>query len=284
MKKRKLSKGILFFMLALFSFKYTSAQEKFDSVYMKNGDVNVGKITAINDDAVSFTYKGETLGYNFKGTDINKIVFASGRVQNFGASDPGPSVATNITVNDANVDHHNKAAVLPFGYINPNQQTNTEMGYKVQDECYNYLSGKAAAFTIQDPSATNALLGKAGVSFDNIRSFTNQEICNILGVEYIVRGTITANITSSTSTGSTTYNQKNQDGTDKKGNSTDKTTGSVYSSSSSQQNYHTTVLMEVYQDDGKKVFGQDRTSFWQTVDAYKATIQYLLKKTPIYGR
>lgn len=158
------------------------------------------------------------------------------------------------------------------------------MGYKVQDECYTYLSGKATAFTIQDPSTTNALLGKAGVSSDNIRNFTNQEICNILGVEYIVRGTITANITSSTSSGSATYDQKSQSGTDKKGSSTDKTTGSVYSSSSSQQNYHTTVLMEVYQDDGKKVFGHDRTSFWQTVDAYKATIQYLLKKTPIYGK
>ena len=280
MKKLILTKCILFFMI----FNYASAQEKFDSVYMKNGDVNIGKITAINDEAISFTYKGETLGYNFKAGDINKIVFASGRVQNFGAANAPASTATNTTVNNADVDHHNKAAVLPFGYINPNQQTNTEMGYKVQDECYNYLSSKAAAFSIQDPSTTNALLGKAGVSFDNIRNFTNQDICNILGVEYIVRGTITANITSSTSSGSTTYNQKNQDGSDKKGNSTDKTTGSVYSSSSSQQNYQTSVLMEVYQDDGKKVFGQDRTSFWQTVDAYKATIQYLLKKTPIYGR
>lgn len=283
MKILKLTKGIIFFMLALFGLNYASAQDKFDSVYMKNGDVNVGKITAINDDAISFTYKGETLGYNFKSADINKIVFSSGRVQNFGAANSEPS-APNAAMDNAGIDHHNKAAVLPFGYINPNQQTNTEMGYKVQDECYNYLSSKAAAFTIQDPSTTNVLLGKAGISSDNVRNFTNQEICNILGVEYIVRGTITANITSSTSSGSTTYNQKNQDGTDKKGNSTDKTSGNVYSSSSSQQNYQTSVLMEVYQDDGKKVFGQDRISFWQTVDAYKATIQYLLKKTPIYGR
>ena len=263
MKKLKLIKGIFFFIMAFFSLKHASAQEKFDSIYMKNGDVNVGKITAINDDAVSFTYKGETLGYSFKNADINKIVFSSGRVQNFGPASSSSSAAAN-TVNNADIDHHNKAAVLPFGYINPNQQINTEMGYKVQDECYNYLSSKAAAYTIQDPSTTNALLGKAGVSFENIRSFTNQEICNILGVEYIVRGTITANITSSTSTGNATYNQKSQDGTDKKGNATDKSSGSVYSSSSSQQNYQTSVLMEVYQDDGKKVFGQDRTSFWQS--------------------
>lgn len=103
MKILKLSKGILFFMFALFSFNYVFAQEKFDSVYMKNGDVNVGKITSINDDAISFTYKGETLGYNFKSADINKIVFSSGRVQNFGAANSEHSGA-NTAVNNADVD------------------------------------------------------------------------------------------------------------------------------------------------------------------------------------
>lgn len=274
-------KNVLLFIIALFAFTCVSAQEKFDTVYMKNGDVNIGKITAINDADISFTYKGESLGYNFKKPDITKIVFSSGRVQNFAAA--APAAATTAPAS-AKVDHHNKAAVLPFGYINPNQQVNTEMGYKVQDECYTYLSKKAAAFTIQDPSTTNALLGKAGVSFDNIRSFTNQEICDILGVEYIVRGTITMNATSTTSSGSTSYNQKDKDGADKKGNYETKTSGSVYSSSSTHQNYQTAVLMEIYQDDGKKVFGQDHTSFWQTTDAYKNTIQYLLKKSPIYGR
>lgn len=273
-------KNILFFIIALFIFNSVSAQEKYDSVYMQNGDVNVGKITAISDDGFSFTYKGETLGYNFKKADINKVVFASGRVQNFTTSAPVNNAATT----NANVDHHNKVAVLPFGYINPSQQTNTEMGYKVQDECYTYLSKAAASFQIQDPSTTNAFLGKAGITPDNVRNFTNQELCNILGVEYIIRGTITSNATSTSSYGSASYDQKSKDGTDKKGNSDNKTSGSVYSSGSTQQNYQTAVLMEVYQDDGRKVFGQDRTSFWNTIDAYKNTIQFLLKKTPVYGR
>lgn len=276
-------KNIFFFITALFIFVTAKAQEKYDSVYMQNGEVNVGKITAIDDAGINFTYKGETLGYNFKTTDINKVVFASGRVQNFAPSAPVPASNTIATTN-ANVNHHNKVAVLPFGYINPSQQINTEMGYKVQEECYNYLSKAAASFQIQDPATTNAYLGKAGVSFDNIRNFTNQELCNILGVEYIVRGTITANATSTTTSGSTSYGQKSKDGTDKKGNYDTKTSGSVYSSGSTQQNYQTAVLMEVYQDDGRKVFGQDRTSFWTTIDAYKTTIQFLLKKKSVYGR
>ena len=274
-------KNILSFIATFFICYAASAQERYDSVYMNNGDVNIGKITAIDDAGIGFTYKGETLGYNFKKSDITKIVFSSGRVQNFGK--PVSISNTTVTTN-AGVDHHNKVAVLPFAYINPNQETNTEMGYQVQSECYTYLSNKAVSFTIQDPSTTNAFLGKAGVSADNIRSFTNQEICYILGVEYIVRGTITASATSVTSSGSASYDQKTKDGTDKKSNNSSKSSGTVYSSASSQQNYQTSVLMEIYQDDGKKVFGQDRTSFWNTVDAYKNTIQYLLKKTPVYGR
>ena len=271
----------LILSVIVFSFTAVHAQQKFDTVYMKNGDVNIGSITAIDDAGLSFTYKGETLGYSFKKAEIIKIVFSSGRVQTINAPAVTNTPAGN---NTAAVDHHNKAAVLPFSYINPQQQTNTEMGYKVQDECYTVLSNKAAAFTIQDPSTTNALLGKAGVTFENARNFTMQEICNILGVEYVVRGTITANATTTSSYGSTSYDQKSKDGADKNGNYNEKTSGNVSSSASTQQNYKTSVLMEVYSDDGKKVFGQDRTSVWQTVDAYKNALQYLLKKTPIYGR
>jgi TolB-like protein len=268
-------------IIALFSLVSLSAQQKFDTVYMMNNEVKTGSIKSIDDASVSFVHKDETLVYTLKKSDINKIVFSSGRVEIVNAA----PVLNNAANNNANVDHHNKIAVLPFGYINPQQETNTEMGYKVQDECYTYLSAKAAALSIQDPSTTNALLGKAGVTFANARNFTMQEICNILGVEYVVRGTITTNITSTTSSGSATYNEKNKSGsTDKSGSSGSKSSGNVYASSSSSQNFQTSVLMEIYQDDGKKVFGQDRTSFWQTVDAYKSTIQYLLKKSPIYGK
>lgn len=275
-------------LLSLQAQDKNAAVQKYDTVYMANGNINIGSITAINDNSISFTYKGETLGYTFKTADISKIIFSSGRVQNF--NDPAVSDANNTvssnnsTNNNANADHHNKAAVLPFSYINTQQQSNTDMGYKIQNECYIYLSNKATAFTIQDPQTTNALLGKAGVTADNIRNFTMQEICNILGVEYIVRGTVTTNLTSTSSSGNATYDSKKGSGTDKNGNADTKSSGNVFTSSSTQQNFQTSVLMEIYSDDGKKVFGQDRTSFWDTVNAYKNTIQYLLKKSPIYGR
>lgn len=269
-------KSIYCLAVAICSFTLLHAQQKFDTVYMKNSDVNIGSITGVNDAAVNFIYKGESLGYTFKKNDIIKIVFSSGRVENVNNPE-----AKRIVKSDAS--HHNKAAVLPFAYINPNQETNWEMGYKAQQECFTMLSNKAAALSIQDPSTTNALLGKAGVNFDNFRSFTMNELCDILGVEYVLKGTITANITSTTSSGSASYDAKTKEGSGKSANST-QSSGSVYSSESTQNNFKTAVLMEIYTDEGKKIYGQDRTSFWATVDAYKTTLQYLLKKCPLYEK
>ena len=111
------------------------------------------------------------------------------------------------------------------------------------------------------------------------------EICGILGVEYIVKGMVTSNMTNTTTSGSTTYDSKSSSSKSDKTSKTDKSSsGNVYGSSTTQQNFKTSVLMEIYTDDNKKIFGQDRTSFWSSVDAYKSTIQYLLKKTPIYGK
>ncbi len=275
-------KKVLLFLILFCSYFGLQAQEKYDTIYMKNGDVNIGSISAINDQTVTFNYKGETLSYNFKTSDISKIVFLSGRVQNFGS--PAPSQTQNASP-AAGVDHHNKVAVLPFGYITTQQETNSEMGYKVQTECYTYLSNKAGSMEIQDPSTTNAFLGKAGINVESLRNYTNTELCNLLGVEYIVRGTVTSNLASTTTSGSATYDEKNKNASnDKSGNTSGKTSGSVYTSGSTQQNFKTEVLLEIYQDNGKKIFGQDRTSFWSSADAYKSTIQFLLKKSPLYGR
>jgi hypothetical protein len=159
------------------------------------------------------------------------------------------------------------------------------MGVKIQSECYNFLSNKAVTLNIQDPVTINALMGKAGLTTDNIRNYTMAEICGILGVEYIVKGMVTSNITNTTTSGSTTYISKSGSNNSDKTSKTDKSSsGNVYGSSTTQQNFKTSVLMEIYSDDNKKIFGQDRTSFWSSVDAYKSTIQYLLKKTPIYAK
>jgi hypothetical protein len=284
MRKIALLVIVLFSVVSLPAQQSNTGSQKFDTVYMKNGDLKVGSITAVDDGSISFVYKGETLKYTLKKPDITKMVFSSGRVENITTPDSAAENNSTNTIKKAEGDHHNKAAVLPFTYINPSQETNIEMGYKVQNECYNILSGKAATFTIQDPATTNAFLGKSGVTPESIRNYTISELCDILGVEYVVRGTVTANVTGVTTSGNTTYDESKNKGPDKNGNNNSKTSGNVNSSSSSHQDFKTSVLMEMYTDDGKKVYGQDHTSFWSTVGAYKNALQFLLKKTPIYGK
>lgn len=278
-------KHLIYALILCGSFINVNAQKtvKFDTLYMRSGETKIGSVTEIADDAVKFTHKGETLGYSFKKADISKIGFSSGRTETFATPVQEDTSAKNAApaqfVNQQ--DHRNNVAVLPFSFISDQRSGDDEMGFKIQEECYTYLSKKAQALKIQDPSSTNAFLGKAGVNSGNFRTFTYQELCNILGVEYILRGTVTMDKGSVSTYGNagsnTTYNSNNKDGKSKSSSST-------YGSATTSQDYKTSVTMEVYMDDGKKVFGQNHDAFWSTTDAYKSTLQYLLKRTPIYNR
>src|SRR5690349_6583479 len=165
MKKMFMLFAACFFFLSLYAQNdKPQGNEKYDTIWMKNNDVKVGNVTEVNDDAIKFVHKGETLSYILKKNDIVKIVFASGRVENI--SSPATE-DKNLGAETSKTDHQNKAAVLPFSFINNQQGGDVEMGYKIQSECYNYLSNKAATLKFQDPSTTNALLGKSGITQEN---------------------------------------------------------------------------------------------------------------------
>ena len=252
------------------------AGEKYDSVIMKSGETKTGTITEVADDAIRFVHKGETLTYTLKKSDIVKIIFLSGRVEIIN----GPAAGN---ANSA-ADHHNKIAVLPFSFINNRQGGDEEMSYKIQNECYNFLSSKTVTLNVQDPNTTNALLAKAGINTGNYRNFTIAEIADAVGIEYIVKGTVTVNAANTSTSENTTFNSKSNNSSSGKTNNNKSTSGNVSSSSTTKQEFKTSVLMEIYTDEGKKIFGQDRTSFWSSAEAYKSTLQYLLKKTPVYGK
>src|SRR6478735_6577495 len=115
-------KKVAFLLIVLIPFVSLLAQQgsgsnqKFDTVYMKNGDLKVGSITAVDDASISFVHKGETLKYTLKKPDITKIVFSSGRVENISIPDSAAEDNSANTIKKAEVDHQNKAAVLPFTY------------------------------------------------------------------------------------------------------------------------------------------------------------------------
>jgi len=119
---------------------------------------------------------------------------------------------------------------------------------------------------------------KATKTAETIKGYTMNDLCNMLGAEFLVSGVVTLNRSSSTTTGGGSATS-----TTKKSDNKDKTTTYVSGTSSSYDNYTTTILMNVY-DHGEKVFTKSHQAFWPGIDAYKVTLSYLAKKTPIYEK
>ena len=141
------------------------------------------------------------------------------------------------------------------------------------------MNKHAGMFSILNPRTTNALLIKAGITKETIKGYTMDDICNILGVEYVIEGMVNMNKTSQTN-----Y-QSNRGTTTTKNNEGDRkriTNNSSYATAT--QNFQTKLTMNIYNDKGNTVYAQERTSFWNTQDGYKLTLEYLLKRSPFYNK
>lgn len=285
-------KTLFIFLIAIIVHFSSLAQStaKNDVIVKLSGEEMAGKIQEIGDSDLKFVYAGETLVYTIKKSEIAKINFASGRVEIITAPKATSAKADSMAKSGLEA-HHNIIAILPFSYLIDKKDAGQEMTYKVQNEVFNIMNAHSGYMTVQPTSTTNALLLKAGITGENVRSFTMGEICNLLGVEYVIQGTITQDLTSVSNTGGTSTSVKGGVSSTNRNIGTVNTsgtgyTGSVHSSSSSvsTQNYSTNVTMSIYTDKGETIFSQDHKSFWGTNDAYKTTLNYLLKRTPIYQK
>jgi hypothetical protein len=261
------------------------AQNTTDIILKTNGEEMIGKVKAISDETVDFVYQNESVAYHVKIVDIVKITFSSGRIQFFNKFDTKDKPKASLE------DHHNKVAILPFGFIKDQQAGANVMSDKIQEESYTAFKAHAGGLQFQAPRTTNALLIKAGVINNNIQGFTMGEICNILGVEYVVQGVVTLERTTQSNYGSSFSTAKgNRDYGDSNGNfignifGNGKTKSSAFGASTSIQNYSTSILINIYNDKGDSIFSQDHSSFWNTEDAYKITLKYLAKKSPFYKK
>ncbi len=267
-------------LLVLSVFFALSVSAQNDVILKTNGEEMEGKVTKINKNDLQFVYKNETIEYTVDKADIEKITFASGRIEFFNkdkGNGPNPNLGS----------HHNKVAILPFGYIKDQETSNPTMTKKIQQETYSIFKKYAVSLQYQDPYTTNALLAKAGINNNNIEGYTMGEICNILGVEYVVQGLVSIERSTVTNYGNTYSTHKS------KGSTTDKMVGDIWNSKSSSshstintttQNYSTNITMNVFNDKGDIIFTKEHSSFWQTQDAYQITLNYLAKRTPLYKK
>lgn len=280
MKKKYYKKTPLFLLGIIFSL---SMYAQDDVILKSNGEEMHGKVTNISIDNLQFVYKNESVEYTVSKAEIEKITFSSGRIEFFNKK--------NNTSNSKLEEHHNRVAILPFGYIKDQETSNAIMTKKIQQETYTIFKKKTAILKFQNPSTTNTLLAKSGVNNNNIEGYTMGEICNILNVEYVVQGLVSVEKSTVTNFSNTTTKSKtNKAYVDKKGrivgdiwNNNKKTTNSS-TFGTSTQNYSTNITMNVFSDKGDNIFSKEHASFWQTQDAYKITLTFLAKRTPIYKR
>jgi hypothetical protein len=282
-------KKSLLLMLSLLLSITLSAQTssntaKADVILKLNGEEMKGKITKINDSDLTFIYSGETLEYTIKKSDILKITYASGRTEMVNKV-PLPSETRQndqVVMKSSPIDHHNKIAILPFHFLMDNQAGAVEVGLKAQQDTYSFLSQHAAGYTLLEPRNTNAVLAQAGITGENLTSHTMKEICDILGVEYVIEGTVTQNKAAETTSGysnSDTKIKKN-DGKDMVGA---KSSNSNYSST--VQRFSIAVSLNIYMDTNANIYSQNHTAFLTSTDgSFSSPLQYLLKRSPLYRK
>jgi len=281
-------KAIYLLLLITINSASFAQTKNYDIILKTNGEEMEGNVNAIENDAIKFVYKNESIEYSVQKTEIVKISFASGRVEFFNKFDE-PANSNNASLDD----HHNKVAVLPFGYIKDESDGSQSMKNKIQHETYVLLNKHRGGLTYQNPANTNALLIKAGVRNNNIQGYTMGEICNILGVEYVIQGVVSVEKTTQSNISSYSETKKskgNKAYIDSNGhligNPLDDNKSQSYGTSVSTniQNYATSMNMNIFNDRGNNIFSQDHTSFWNTQDAYKITLKYLAKRTPFYKK
>ncbi|WMI68689.1 hypothetical protein [Mangrovimonas sp. YM274] len=265
-----------FFILFLFlTFGFMAQVYAQDKVIMLSGEEKTGKILGLDDSTVKFVHSGEDLEYTLKKSEIEKIIFSSGRVevinQKVAAADPLKTAA----------DKRNKIAVMPFN-VNTNDPAvdPNSMGKQMQNDCVFILRAeKAGMYTIQDPMTTEALLSQNGISPDQVRTTPPGDMAKMLGVEYVLYGTCDLQNKGARSYGSSvnSYNEKQKrDDRDKKTKGTEVTS----TNSSTTIMYDTHITLSVFNDQGKNVYSETRNPFGSGTDAYSAGMKYLLKRSP----
>lgn len=257
---------------------------KQDVIQKVDGEEMKGKVVKVTDNDVTFIYTGETAEYIIKKSEIVKIIHSSGRVENISQLSL-PAVnrqKDQVAMSASPADHHSKIAILPFTYLMDNQPGAETIGYKAQEDTYGILSQHSAGYTILDPRTTNSLLSKAGITKEKMINFTMKEICDVLGVEYVIDGVVTQNKGYQTSSTSDVSNTKvKRDGNEKvKGVSSYGSTNS-----NAVQRYDVSVSLHIYMDNNASIYNQTHKAFLSNTDgSYNSPLEYLLKRCPLYRK
>lgn len=178
----------------------------------------------------------------------------------------------------------NTVAILALKFIgNESDNSIEQLGYYLQERAIEDYGKSASELKFQNAAETNAILLKKGIDYSTIRKYTPKELSSILGVEYLIMGTVVQDGTkirtetnTKASAKNTSYNKNEDYNRREKYN--------VRTSSNTAQRYETEVSLTIFNATGVSIYTKSRHSILSDKDAYKNALHYLLKRTPLYKR
>jgi len=263
------------------------AQDTVDVITKLNGEEMKGKVLSIDEATITFVYAGEQLEYKIDKSEINKILFASGRTQVFnevGAPASVAAPANSVSNVPSAADRRGKIAVLPFEFsTNDGSVQGENLDSRAQMECARSLRDNTNNIVVQDPRTTNALLAKNNIDASSIATMLPADLAVLLGVEYVLFGTLNVENKGTLTTGSevTTYKDKNKSESER-GKYERKSSGTEVSSgnSSTSITYDVRIGLSLYNDQGKSVYSDSREPFGSGVESYISGMDYMIKRMP----
>ncbi|MEG2103029.1 MAG: hypothetical protein RRY99_16135 [Flavobacterium sp.] len=279
MKIKSLYAVAILFLVSIAAF--AQGTKKLDKIIKRDYQVIECIISKMSDKAVEYSLPGETMQISLDTGQIARIDFASGRSQTFDVTPTSSSASTRSTAVVSSEMKQNTIAVLPVPYLNSDTQESSEdMAKFAQNDLYNKLLDKSSnifPLTVQDLRTTNSLLHKAGIDYKNIDETPIEDLEKILGVDNIVAAKISYTIGSGTT--ATTYNSGNAKVSDN--NKKVKTSDISTTTANTQEYYYYTVYFDLYKN-ASKIYSQTRKPFLAVKDSWIDSVQYLLKRSPIY--
>lgn len=272
----------LIFVLSFFFCANLLAQQndlKNDIIVTTDGQFLQVKVIKVGADLITFSYPGESVVNELKPDGIEKIVFASGRSQNFNSANAAVIDGTGIS--DSSVPPEvktpgfveNSLAIVPLEF-EKNGSYEKNLASEATDYIMDLTPGLAKKHGIEVLPKDKAIekLLEAGINYNDLRQSSPARLREVMGTEYIVYVSI-----NETNKESTTIDKSNY----MAGDSVSENIGQIQRA----------IVLNVYNPDSKDkayemVFSEqvsirnfrDNQQTVSADDAWKSSLKYLVEQ------
>ncbi len=261
-----------------------------DIIVTSDGQLIQAKVIRVSDNSISFNYPGESVINEIKVDKLQKIVFASGRTQNFstqqtaaglpkentlsqGKNNPLPQQKPLISKEDIYLlpeYKENTVAIIPFSFVKNGMYEETLSG-EATSYATDFLLKNASRYgiQIQDMNTTINKLIKAGISHKQLKTSTPESLRKITGTEFLVLAELKESSSKKNTTNATSFYSNSK--TELVGTSDTRTTITLklYNASSEKYNVSFTEVLKTT---------PSVKSNEQSLNKWKSSMEYVLEQ------